>query len=246
MKTNILVFGSKSRMKPTYTWENGCRDLNIELGKIIRKENPDLSEIQNFFQTPAEWIYFGGHFVNPGDYEDYGKFEYPTLFNAKHAAALHHTTRIAFDQKSIYLEKLSMKDGKNEERIELKKGTAQFQLDRQCKLILVSGCSVFAEDETLQNFRYHFNNPVILGSAKTTDYKITDTLLGGSKHPKKNFFENLKNADLTNNELLRNAWLTAAIDSQNKYIKTIARALDPDGTVWGIEKGKITRLKKIN
>ena len=57
--TAILSLGTR---KDATTWENGCRGLGFDLGRVIKKGQPTIEELREFFSTPAQWLFLAGHF----------------------------------------------------------------------------------------------------------------------------------------------------------------------------------------
>ncbi|MBI5895364.1 MAG: hypothetical protein HZB24_04915 [Desulfobacterales bacterium] len=111
MKTGILSLGTRSDAR---TWEQQCQALGFDAPLPIKTSAPSLEQIKDFFRRPADWLYFGGHFIRP------------ELYNEAHDVSVH-----------FYADRVEI-DAKGEKQV-LRKGTEDFRLDSSFNAMFSGG-----------------------------------------------------------------------------------------------------------
>ena len=216
-KTGILSLGTR---KDATTWENGCKGLGFDAPLPIKKPSPSMDELKAFFSSDSDWLFIAGHFG--GD----------MLFNEKDSVSA------TFSADSVELKV-------GGEKATVKKGTAEFQLDKNCKVVLWGGCSVCSATDLIRDLQKLFGAHVLLGFKGSTGWKMVDAMLGGGFIKTGHFFERVKGHD-DEPAKIRDAWMQTALkgyggdDFEDRF-----RAIDPDGQEWEISKKKIKRGRKI-
>jgi hypothetical protein len=210
--TGILSLGIR---RDATTWENGCKGLGFDTPNPIKKGSPTLSELRAFFKSKPEWIFLAGHF---GDLE---------LSNEDGSVTA------TFDTDGVRL-------AVSGATALLKKGSEDFSLDANCKVVLWGGCSVCSREMTIRTMRTLFGPHVLLGFMGTTSWEMVDAMLGGGFIRAGNhFFDRVAGKD-DNAAGVRDAWMETA---KSGYGETKAepkfRAIDPDGREWKLQKGEI-------
>lgn len=189
--------------------------MGFDAPNPIKKGLPTLDELQAFFKSKPEWIFFAGHF---GDFE---------LSNEDGSVT------VAFAADGVVL---SVGGG----TIQLKKGTEEFSLDAKCEVVLWGGCSVCSSDATIRTLRALFGPHVLLGFRGTTSWEMVDAMLGGGFiGAGKHFFDRVVGRD-SDALGVRDAWMqTAKLGYAGTKAEPKFRAIDPDGREWRLLKGDI-------
>jgi hypothetical protein len=216
MKTGICSLGTR---KDATTWEKGCQKLGFDVPLPIKKPSPTMQELKTFCKSSPDWIFFAGH---------YGGL---TMTNER------DTVEIRFGADHV---KLTAGD----ESASVKKGTPDFELDKNCKVILWGGCNVCTSKYVIRTLRTLFGAHVMLGFAGLTGWRMVDAMLGGG-FIKIHFFTRVKDC-FTNPAKIRDAWMQTARDGYAKSdFEDRFRAIDPAGQEWLLNKGRITRGRRI-
>ena len=217
VQTSILSLGIR---RDAITWKEGCKSVGLSTAKAITDPRPTLDELEHFFKSSPDWIYFGGHFGGGILSNEDG------------------TTDIEFDKDRVTLT-LSPTPASHSETI-FQKHSGNFGLHKKCKVMLWGGCSVCSSESNVRNLRELFNNPLILGFAGLTGWRIVDALLGGG-FIKNHFFTRIKGKthDLSH---VRDAWLrTALYGWGGTKLETRFRAIAPNGQEWKLANKAIVK-----
>lgn len=224
MPLKAAVF-SMGRRKDAVTWKNGCRNLGYDVPNAIRESNPSIEKAKLFFKMKSQWIYFGGH--SGGD----------DISNEK------VDSTVRFSETSVEL------DFKDESIVTLNKGTADFQMDYDCQVILWGGCSGCTHRESVEMLRILFGSPVILGTAGTNGWELMDAMLGNAffSGKKRDFFHRVK-SDPANLTLVVDSWMKAALWGYGKKpsMAKKLRAIDHEGREFKIVNNKIVKGRKFD
>jgi hypothetical protein len=218
MKTGILALGLR---RDAGTWEEQCRQtLGFEAPLPVRHPSPTLQQLRDFFRRPAEWLYFGGHFVRP------------ELYNEASTVGV-----------SFHADRVELRAGN--EKGTLRKGTDEFTLDRSVRLILWGGCSTLSRKEYVAELNALFGPHLMLGFRRTTGIPMCEAMFTGGGFIKEPFFKRAASAP-ADDAACRDAWMGAALEgyggSENE---DRFAAVDPDGTGWILEKKGIKRSGKM-
>jgi hypothetical protein len=224
LETSVLCLGTR---EDAPIWELGCLRSGLKILVSVKKPNPSLDELKQFFQSSPSWIYLAGHFSNNTLYNDASYHNEPSAID------------IIFQKESVTL-KLD-----DVSRAVLRKGSADFLLDKNVRMVLWGGCSVCEHPETIRIIRNLFNNPLILGFSDLTGKKILNAMLGGS-FIEKDFFDRVE-GNIHDIVAIRNAWMeTAKAGYGGNSFEERFRAIDSDGQEWKIVNKVIRKNRKIN
>lgn len=216
-KTSILALGTR---KDAGTWEKQCRALGFDIGRVIRKSGPTEAELREFFEVPAEWLYFGGHFGSLqllNDAED---------------------VWVRFGRDAV-----TARTGR--QSVDLAKKDKTFRLHERCEVVLWGGCSVCEDRATIETLRALFGPHVLLGFAGLTGWKMVDAMLGAGFIKTGHFFDNVADA-VDDGDAIVQAWMRAARkgygsgDMEGRF-----RCIDRGGREWKLVKGRITKGRKF-
>jgi hypothetical protein len=220
MKTGIFCLGTR---RDARTWEKQCKEvLGFDAPLPIEEASPSLDRLQAFFTRPAEWIYFGGHFLGN------------ELYNEAHdVSARFFADRIDLEVKGVKASVAKASDG--------------FKLAGNVRLIFWGGCSTLGDRELVGHLNQLFGPHVMLGFRRMTGPEMVDAMFIGGKDKfiKKPFFARVS-ADATNPITCRDAWLNAAVEgyggaeNEDRFA-----AVDPDGTEWTITDKVVKRGRKL-
>lgn len=210
--TGILSLGTR---KDATTWEKGCKNLGLDTPHPIKKGSPTMNELRAFFKSEPQWVFLAGHF---GDL---------TLCNEEQSV----TVTFATDGVTLAVE---------DETTVLRKGTEDFSLDANCRVVLWGGCSVCSDERTIRTMRTLFGPHVLLGFAGRIGRKMVDAMLGGGFiGAGRHFFDRVAGKD-GDEVSVRDAWMeTAKFGYGGGKVEWQVRAIDPDGREWKIQKGQI-------
>ena len=216
--TAIIDLGNP---KDSRAWEAGCRGLGFSNAiEPIRDAKPSLKTLLGLMKSQPDWLFMSGHFI-------------PTeLFNGG-------VTTLSFDRAEIAIKAV---DGNQT----VTKGSAEFGLDKRCKLSVWGGCSVAGSKSSVQTLFALFGPHVILGFGGSTGADITEAMLGGGFLKKGHFFDNVSGHE-NDPAAIRDAWLQAAINGykggtgDGSIDEKVFRAIDADGREWLTEGGKKVR-----
>jgi hypothetical protein len=204
------------------SFEKGCRErLGMPVDTSLLKTNPTLDELTQLFQKFPDWLYLSGHHIPKTLYNDYG-------------------VAIDFTASGVNL-------SVNDQKKTLSKATGDFRVHVTCTLLLWGGCSALRDSTTVKFYRALFDNPVMLGYAAGTGWRINDAMLSGGGFIAKDFFARVREK-MDNNEpnAARNAWLETAIAGYGgTAMESMFRAVDMDGQEWQLEGKKIKKGRKF-
>lgn len=174
--------------------------MGFDAPSPIRKPAPSLDELKTFFKSQPHWVFLAGYFgrmtlLNDAHYKDRGKDEVSVVFDKDKVT-------VKYDKETAVLEKT----------------TGDFNLHKNCRLVVWGGCNVFSKESTL---------------------------LGGGFIKTGHFFERVKGKE-DKPEKICDAWMLAAGKGYGGGdMEEIFRALDPSGQEWELSGGKIKRGRKI-
>jgi hypothetical protein len=208
-------------------WQKGCESLGFTSAASIMNQFPALTELEAFFRTQPEWVYFSGHISGtllyahqPGTTE---------LQFKKDRVAI--KDRVAFATNAI-----SVKYDENARN--LQKQTSEFTMHKRCLLVILGGCSALGSLSTMKVIRELFFNPTILGYAEQCDVTKNTAMMGGGSNPS-HFFANIRSgADLVN------AWLQSGLSNYPSK-QSMFRAFDPDGQEWKLDASKVVKGTRV-
>ena len=209
----ILCLGTRTDAE---TWRTGAVKLGFEdNGASITGPSPTMDKLRKFFGTSADWVFFGGHFIDH-------------LYNDRetiHVYLNSDEVKLKVDGET---ETIKRTDGSN------------FKL--RPTVIFWGGCSVLHRAGQIKATQELFNNPLQLGFGGLTGPKIMNALLGKGFIPEdRAFFSRIKDRD--DREQVRQAWMeTANWGYGGGEIEDNFRAVDPDGKIWGLSNKKIKEL----
>ena len=220
--TAILDLGDPADSR---AWENGCRGLGIGNAiEPIRSSKPPLNTLLGLLKSQPDWLFLSGHFIPL------------QLFNGG-------VTTLTFSATEV---SVAASDGNKT----VKKGTAEFGLDKQCKVSVWGGCSVCRDKDSINALFALLGPHVLLGYGGSTGAAITTAMLGGGFLKKGHFFDNLGD-DQDDPAAIRDAWLQAALNGyrggtgDGSIDETLFRAIDPDGQEWLTKGGQKVRGRKM-
>ena len=216
LTTGILSLGTR---QDATTWELGCKANGLEtVSPVIKKPEPSLADMKTWFVGSPNWLFIAGHFSS-------------YLYNEK------DTVSVTFLKDGVDL-KVGAESAK------LRKSDSSFALEKSTKVIVWGGCSVLGDASHIKTIRSLFNNPLMLGFAGLTGWRIVDAMLGnGFIKPPQAFFERLSDsADPSN---IRDAWMETAKFGYggNPEMEPKFRAVDPDGQSWCLKDKKIIKCQ---
>jgi len=217
VQTGILSLGTRG---DAITWKEGCESVGLSAATVITNPRPTLDELESFFKSSPDWIYFGGHFGGGILSNEDG------------------TIDLEFDKDRVTLT-LNPTPASHNTTV-LQKHSANFGLHKKCKVMLWGGCSVCSSESNIRNLRKLFNNPLILGFAGLTGWRIVDAVLGGG-FIHNHFFSRIKERthDLSH---VRDAWLkTALYGWGGTKLETRFRAIAPNGQEWRLANKAIVK-----
>jgi len=199
------------------TWEKGCNSLGFDTPNPIKNNEPTIDELRTFFKSKPDWLFFGGHFSD---------LQLLNMWPPKK----NQDIEITFSDDSVSL-------AVKEKAALLRKGSEDFALDANCKVILWGGCSVCSDETTIRTMRTLFGPHVLLGFSGLTGWKIVDAMLGGGFiKAGKHFFDRVvgKEGDAAS---VCNAWMeTAKFGYGGSNNESKFRAIDPSGREWKLKK----------
>lgn len=202
------------------TWNKGCEALGFSVVASVAKPDPSDEELAAIFASDAEWLYLGGHFGAR------------TLTNEK------ENIDIRFEAGAVHV----LRD--NKLSVSFDKGSG-FALHKTCKLTLWGGCDVCTGGATIRTLRSLFDNPVILGFAGLTGWKVADAMLGGGFLRRKHFFNNVRGS-VDDSAGQCEAWMEAAqAGYSDSSLESLFRAVDIGGQEWKLVDGKIVQGRKL-
>jgi hypothetical protein len=207
-----------SAPKDGMSWIRGCKQrLGMREKSSIISETPSVGELAEFFGKTPDWIYLSGHFGNK------------KLSNNLGVAPV---VDIVFSYDSVEVIVGS-------EHRKLVKHW-DFQLHQECTLVVWAGCSALKHDTYIKSFRQLFDNPVLLGYAAQTGWRISDAMLGGG-FITNDFFARVKNKMAQNDRHAeRKAWMeTAAWGYGGGECEGMFRAVDQDGQEWRLDGKRV-------
>lgn len=217
MKTGILSLGTRSDAR---TWEQQCQALGFDAPLPIKTSAPSLEQIKDFFRRPADWLYFGGHFIRP------------ELYNEAHDVSVH-----------FYADRVEI-DAKGEKQV-LRKGTEDFRLDSSLSLIIWAGCSTLSSRAYVGEMSRLFGPHVMIGFRRLTGIAMCNAMFSGGGFIRRPFFVRVAE-NQTDPATCRDAWMGAALEgygggeNEDRFA-----AVDPDGTLWTLENKKIKKGAKL-
>ena len=214
--SSILDLGNPEDSR---SWTKGCEKLGINIVASLFGTTPTLPQLTEFFRGSPEWVYFSGHFAGLALYNE-GR----VLVNIDFAS-----------------DKIILQVG--EATKTLPKGADDLQLVKNCEVLVWGGCNACGPAGTVRTLRELFGNPLILGYAGSTGWKINNAMLGGG-FIKSAFFNRLglERSATT----VRNAWMATANQGYGGgSIEGMFRAIDPDGQEWTLGKKKIVKGRKF-
>ena len=214
--TGILSLGTR---QDATTWEAGCKGKGVAtVSPIIKKPEPSLTELKTWFVGSQNWLFIAGHFSS-------------YLYNEK------DTVSVTFQNDGV-----DVKVGA--ESAKLRKSDNSFTLEKSAKVVIWGGCSVLGDAGHIKTMRKLFNNPLMLGFAGLTGWRIVDAMLGnGFIKPPQAFFERLTNKEDPSN--IRDAWMETAKFGYggNSEMEPKFRAVDPNGQSWCLKDKKIIKCE---
>lgn len=174
-----------------------------------------MGELRAFFKSKPDWIFMAGHF---GDLQ---------LSNED------GSVKVTFAADGVTLAAAG-------EIALLKKGSEDFSLDANCKVVLWGGCSVCSDDMTIRTMRTLFGPHILLGFKGLTGWKMVDAMLGGGFiGAGKHFFDRVIGKDSDAADVC-DAWMeTAKFGYGGSNNESKFRAINPDGLEWKLQKGEI-------
>jgi hypothetical protein len=205
-------------------WQKGCQSRGFtqaDSGSIL-KQSPTLTELESFFRSQPDWVYFSGHISGTSLYAHTGDAQ--ILFKRDGVAISKNALAIKYDETAINL---------------LKKNSA-FAMQKNCLLVVLGGCSAFASPSTVRIIRELFFNPIVLGYSDHTRSVVNAAMLGGG-NIRSHFFANVQNG-----ENLVDAWLHSGLEGYGGTSKeSMFCAVDEDGQEWTLAGSKIVKGWKI-
>lgn len=217
MKSGILSLGTRSDAR---TWEQQCLAQGIETPLPVKTSSPTLAQIKDFFRRPADWLYFGGHFIRP------------ELYNEAHNVGI-----------KFYADRVEV-EVRGEQAV-LRKGSDDFRLDQGLSLILWAGCSTLSSRAFIAELNQLFGAHLMLGFRRMTGIAMCNAMFTGGGFIRRPFFDRVA-ADKTSATTARDAWMGAALEgyggSENE---DRFAAVDPDGTLWTLQSKAIKKGAKM-
>lgn len=212
--TGILSLGTR---QDATTWQTGCRNLGIGVSiSPIATPNPSMTALKDFFMSSSNWLFIASHFAS-------------TLYNDA------HNVDVQFFDVGVDVTV-------QRELAQLRKSACTFSLHESCSLILWGGCSVLGSATHVRTMRRLFNQPLLLGFAGLTGWRIVNAMLGAGFIPaNKAFFSRINTPG--DSAQVRDAWMNTALCGYggNASIEHLFRAVDPDGQEWKLSGKTIVR-----
>lgn len=211
--TGILSLGTR---QDATAWQNGCRNLGIGTSVTpITTPNPTMTTLKSFFVSSSHWLFLAGHYAG-------------TLYNDA------GSVEISFLDGGVDIDAAG-------ESAQLRRADCTFSLHETCSLILWGGCSVLGRPNDVRTMRRLFNQPLMLGFAGLTGWRIVNAMLGADFIPaNRAFFSRISNpGDAAE---VRDAWMETALWGYGGgTMEDLFRAVDPDGQEWKLSKKQIVK-----
>ncbi len=224
MNSTVLTFGPSRNAR---IWNRELARLGVSNGAAIMQDGPRMQTMVEFFRTPSNWVYFSGH--------------HSSAHLRNRVSSLSSTAGVRFFRNRVEVYSQGPRGTRIERTLQKSQGFRMHTATPQ--VLFWGGCNVCAERRTIQVIRSLFNNPLILGYAASSGWKITHKMftgrhIGPGGEPIRrlqgstDFFNELSTGSLGDVEHVRNAWLRTARANYRGKWRSKFRAIDPTGQEW--------------